>query len=450
MKNTLDESRKNHRRLLYLLSLISLIIFQTACPAPLAAMDLVEAYTRARAHDPLFGTSFYEHEAAGTLPAQGRSLLLPQVEAYGSKSEYYYDSAPVYYRDFTSESMGVSLKQPLFDIPKFYEYRQHTIRKNIGDERFASSEQDLILRLTEAYFKGLTAGSLLDLVDAEKKAVGEQREQAKRMFQCGVATITDVHDAEARYDSVLAQEIEAKNDLDIKMQALKRIVGIEPGVLSPLREDAPLRGPESDDLEDWIDKARKNHPILKSYAHRIVYQEAELKKNKGQHWPSLELVGGYNSTNTNNTLETERISYSSLGFQVSLPVFSGGYTQAKVNEARAVLGQTRKEYDSTLAEITQKLSEAFFGIRSNVAKIDALRAANKSASTSLESNKKSLEAGVRTTIDVLNAQRELQRVRARLLQAQYDCLLDIVRLKAHAGTLSEEDVDAINEWLQNK
>lgn len=161
-------------------------------------------------------------------------------------------------------------------------------------------------------------------------------------------------------------------------------------------------------------------------------------------------MGGYNSTNTNNTLETERISYSSLGFQVSLPVFSGGYTQAKVNEARAVLGQTRKEYDSTLAEITQKLSEAFFGIRSNVAKIDALRAANKSASTSLESNKKSLEAGVRTTIDVLNAQRELQRVRARLLQAQYDCLLDIVRLKAHAGTLSEEDVDAINEWLQNK
>jgi outer membrane protein len=304
MKNKMDESLKDHRRLLSFLSLMSLILFQTPYPASLAAMDLLEAYTRARAHDPLFGSSFYEHEAAGTLPAQGRSLLLPQVEAYGTRAEYYYDSAPVFYRDFTGESMGVSLRQPIFNIPKFYEYRQHTIRKNIGDERFASSEQDLILRLTEAYCRGLTAGSLLDLVDAEKKAVGEQREQAKRMFQCGVATITDVHDAEARYDSVLAQEIEAKNDLDVKMQALKKIVGIEPGVLSPLREDAPLGVPESDNLEDWIDKTRKNHPILKSYAHQIAYQEAELKKNKGQHWPSLELVGGYNRTNTSDNRET--------------------------------------------------------------------------------------------------------------------------------------------------
>jgi len=432
----------------FLLMGIALILLSSAGPASLSAMDLVEAYTRAREYDPLFGAAFYEHEAAKTMPAQGRSYLLPQISAYGTESRYNYYEAPYYYQDFNSESMGVSLKQPVFNIPRFYEYRQNKIRGVIGDARYATAEQDLILRVAEAYFNGLAAGDLLQLIDAEKKAVMEQREQAKKMFQAGVATLTDVHDAEARYDSVLAKEIEARNDLDIKMQALKRIVGIEPGVLNFLKEDISLSVPETERLEEWIGKAKQYHPVLKEYANRIAYQEAELKKTKGQHWPSVDFVAGYTNTNTNNNIETSRLSYGSVGVQLNLPVFSGGYTAAKVKEARAVLGQTRKEYENSLADITQKLSEAFLGIRGNIAKIDALLVARKSASTSLESNRMSLLAGVRTTIDVLNANQELQNVRARLLQARYDCLMNIVKLKASAGTLSGDDLLTINSWLQ--
>ena len=151
--------------------------------------------------------------------------------------------------------------------------------------------------------------------------------------------------------------------------------------------------------------------MLKSYAYQIDYQEAELKKNQGQHWPSLDMVGGYNRTNTNNAVIIPNLSYGSVGVQVNLPVFNGGYTSAKVKEARAVLEKAKKEYENTLAYITQKLSEAFLGIRGNIKQIGALLAANKSASTSLESNRMSLMAGVRTTIDVLNAERELQQVR---------------------------------------
>jgi outer membrane protein len=449
MKSMMHHKVKSDHHILALFLLLSMMLFQMTYPSSLAAMDLVEAYTRAKEHDPLFGSSFYEHEAAKTLPVQGRALLLPQVQAYGNDFKYNYDSAPSFYDDFNSFSMGVSLKQPIFNIPRFYEYRQHNIRKKIGDVRFASAEQDLILRLTEAYFNGLAASNLLDLIDAERKAVIEQREQAKRMYQAGVSTITDVHDAEARYDSVLAKEIEAKNDLDIKIQALKRIVGIKPARLTPLKEDVPLGVPEPDSLEGWIEKAKKNHPVLKSYAYQIDYQKAELKKNQGQHWPSFDLVGGYNKTNTNSAVRIPNVAYGSVGVQVNVPVFNGGYTWAKVKEARAVLEKAKKDYENILADITQKLSEAFIGIRGNIKKIDALLAANKSASTSLESNRMSMMAGVRTTIDVLNAERELQQVRTRLLKARYDSLLNIVRLKAHAGTLSGDDLREINQWLQN-
>jgi len=427
---------------------IALIVLSSVVPASLSAMDLLDAYSRARENDPLFGASFYEREAARTMPAQGRSYLLPQISAYGTESKYYYDQAPDYYHDFNSEALGVSLKQPLFNIPRFYEYRQNKIRAIIGEVRFNSAEQDLILRLSEAYFNALAAHNLLEVIDSEKKAISGAREQARKMFQAGVSTITDVHDAEARYDSVLAKEIEAKNNLDIKMQALKRIVGIDPGELNFLKEDVPFGIPEPVSLEGWIEKAKQHHPVLKEYANRIAYQEAELKKARGQHWPSLDFVAGYNKTNTNNTVQTNRISYGSVGVQLNLPVFSGGYTAAKVREALAVLGQARKEYENSLADITQKLSEAFLGIRGNMSKIDALLMATKSASTSLESNRMSLLAGVRTTIDVLNAEQEFHDVRVRLLQARYDCLLNIVKLKASAGTLSGDDLLAINSWLQ--
>jgi len=448
MKNKRDYRRKSHSHFLSLLLLLSLIFLQSVLAASLDAMDLMEAYTRAKEHDPLFGSSYYEHEAAKTLPAQGRSYLLPQVQAYGSESKYYYDSAPPYYEDFNSESMGVSLKQPLFNVSRFYEYRQHNVRKNIGDARFVSAEKDLMLRVAEAYFSVLAAEDLLVLIAVEKKAVLEQLEQAKGMFKAGVATITDVHDAEARYDSVRAREIEARSNLDVKMLALKRIVGTEPGGLNLLKEDISLGVPEPERLESWIETAKKNHPLLKAYAYQISYQETEIRKNQGQHWPSLDLVGGYNKTNTNNTLQTQRISYGSVGVQLNLPVFSGGYTVAKVKESRAILGQAQKQYENVLADITQRLSEAFFGIRDNMSKIEALRTASRSASTSLKSNRMSLLAGVRTTIDVLNAERDLQDVRLRLLKARYDCLLNIVKLKAYAGTISEKDLQEINEWLQ--
>lgn len=431
----------------FILVSVSLILMQIAILPSLFAMDLREAYTRAKEQDPLFGSAFYEHEASRTLSRQGRSFLLPQIQASAAWIKYYFDNAPAYYLDYDSKSMGINLRQPIFNLPKFYEYRQYNIRAGMGDVKFASAEQNLILRVAEAYFNGLAAGNLIGLIDTEKKAVIEQLDRSKKMFQAGVATRADIDDAEARHDSVLSQEIEAKNNRDIKMQAIKRIVGIEPDGLNLLKEDMPLRVPEPASLDGWIEMAKKNNSVLKSYAYQIDLQEAELKKNKGQHWPTLDLVAGYQSTNTNNYVKTDEISYGSVGVQLTLPIFSGGYASAKVAESQAILKQSRKDYENALSDATQKLGEAFLGIRGSIARIDALLTAVRSASASLHSNKMGLNAGIRTTVDVLNAQRELRDVSAKLLQARYDYLMNTLKLKFYAGTLAADDVVMINQWL---
>lgn len=431
----------------FILVLVSLILMQIAILPSLFAMDLMEAYSRAKDQDSLFGSAFYEHEASRTLSRQGRSFLLPQVQASAAWTRYYFDNAPAYYLDYDAQSMGINVRQPIFSLPKFYEYRQYNIRAGIGDVKFASAEQNLILRVAEAYFNGLAAGNMIELIDTEKKAVIEQLERSKKMFQAGVATLADIDDAEARHDSVLSQEIEAKNNRDIKMQAIKRIVGIEPDGLNLLKEDIPLRVPEPASLDGWIEMAKKNNPVLKSYAYQIDLQEAELKKNKGQHWPTLDLVAGYQNTNTNNYVKTDEISYGSVGVQLTLPIFSGGYTSAKVAESQAILGQSRKDYENALSDATQKLGEAFLGIRGSIARIDALLTAVRSASVSLHSNKMGLNAGIRTTVDVLNAQRELRDVSTKLLQARYDYLMNTLKLKFYTGTLAADDVVMINQWL---
>jgi outer membrane protein len=451
MKIEMHCKRKYRSHFRLILLLISIILLQPAMPPSLFAMDLMEAYTRAKERDPLFGSSIYEHEAARTLSKQGRSFLLPQIQIGGAISRYDFDTAPSYYNDYTGRSLGISLKQPIFNIPKFYEYRQHNIRETIGDVRFASAEQDLILRVAEAYFNGMATRHSLELIDTEKKAVMEQLEQAKKMFRAGIATITDVHDAEARYDLILSKEVEGKYNLEIKIQAIKRIVGIEPDGLSFLKEDTPLRVPEPESLEGWIEIAKKHNPILKSYTYNVDYYKEEIIKNRGQHLPSVDLVAGYSKTNKSGEyLQTQNLSYTSVGIQVNIPVFSGGYISAKVKESQARFEQAKKEYENALSDNVQKLTEAFLGIKGSIVRINMLLTAIRSASTSLHSNKKGLIAGVRTIVDVLNAERELHDVRGNLLQARYDYIMNILKLKFYAGTLSEEDVLMINQWLQTR
>jgi outer membrane protein len=316
--------------------------------------------------------------------------------------------------------------------------------------KFAWAEQDLIVRVAEAYLNGMAAKDSQQLVDTEKKAVLEQLERARRTFQAGTGTIIDVRDAEARYDAILSKEVESKYNFEIKIQALKRLVGVEPDGLSFVREDLPLVVPEPDSLESWIETSKKYNPTLRYYAYSIDSDKEEVRKNWGQHFPSVDLLAQYSKTNTNNYLETPSLTYWFVGVQVSFPIFTGGYISAKVQESRAKFEQTKKTYENVVLDNTQKLTEAFLGIKASIVKINTLLTAIRSASTALQADKMGLIAGVRTMIEVLNAEKDLQDFRRQLGQARYEYIMNTLKLKLYAGVLSEDDVFVINQWLQTK
>lgn len=409
-------------------------------------MEILEAYHMAQKNDAAFNSARYEYQAAQTMPAQGLSYLLPSLEAHYTRGKYDTDS-PIS-GDYSSLMYGLTLRQPVFNLGRVFEYTQHKVRADLGKAKFTAAESDLIMRTATVYFDVLAAWDKLEIVEAQKKAVGEQLEQAKKLFNAGVGTLTDVHDALARYNMLLSDEIEAKNNIDIKIKAFKRVVGAEPKEFSRLKETIPLLTPPPDDLDGWIQIAKKNNPIIKYYLYNIDFYKQEHRKMMAQYFPYVDIVADHHTSNTVLDFRTEETTYTSVMAQITLPLFQGGYTMAKTKEATAKLEQAKADLDRVLSENAQKISEAFLGIKGNMALIQALGLAVQSAEISLQSNKMGLKAGIRTIVDVLNAQKQLYDARMSLLKTKYDYIINILKLKSEAGVLSEEDVALISNWLQ--
>ena len=431
-----------------ILLLFSFILLQTAISPSLSATDLMEAYTRAKEHDPVYGSVVYENKALQTKSKQGLSYLLPQIQTSGTISRYDFDTAPDIYKDYTANTYNINLRQPLINFFRFAEYRQHNILPSLGEMKLAEALQNLGIRVAEAYFNLLAAKDTLELVVEEKEAVSKQLEQAKKLFRAGAVTITEVHDAEARYHLVLFHEVEAQNNLAVKTTAFQKIVGPDPVAPSRLKDTLPLIPPEPGVLTRWIEMAKERNPTLKYFSYNIHFSEEEVKKVRAQHYPFVDLSAGYTRSNTRDYIQTNTISYSSIGLSVTLPIFSGGYVTAKTEESKARLGQAKKEYENAFSDIVQRLTEAFLGIQSSIVSINTLEIAVKSTEISLHSNQKGLLAGIRTTVDVLNAQRELYNARVKLLQTKYGYILHLIKLKAAAGILSEVDMAMVNDWFQ--
>jgi len=434
----------------FIMKYVSLLIF-VSCFAlythsSLAAIEILESYHMAQKNDAAFNSARYEYEAAQTMPAQGLSYLLPSVEAHYMTGNYDTDSPTS--GNYSSCSYGATLRQPVFNMARIFEYTQHKVRADLGKAKFTAAESDLIIRTATVYFDVLAARDKLEIVEAEKRAVAEQLEQAKRLFKAGAGTITDIHDALARYNTLLADEIEAKNNININVKAFKRVTGVEPKDLCPLKETIPFSAPSPDDLDGWIEIAKKNNPIIKYYYYNVDFYKQEHRKMTAQYFPNVDIVADHHTSDTIQYYRTEEVTYDSVMVQITLPLFQGGYTRAKTKEAAAKLEQAKADFDGVLSENAQKISEAFLGIKGNMALIQALEFAVQSAEISLQSNKMGLKAGIRTIVDILNAQRQLYHERMSLLKTKYDYIINFLKLKSEAGVLSEEDLAVISEWLQ--
>ena len=439
--------------------LIAATSFATLAAFPAAgfAEDLLQVYRDARAFDAQFAAARFALQAGLEKLPQGRALLRPTVGLSAATTRSNLDieprggnPAPATTRNTEVNSYTFSLSQPIYRAQNFLQYDQAEFQVKQAEAAFAQATQDLILRVSQAYFDVLSAQDTLALVGAQKAAISEQLAQAKRNFEVGTATITDTHEAQARFDLSISQEIAARNDLEVKRRNLQQIAGKNYPSLKPLRQDVKLSAPTPTTMESWVDLAQKQ-----SYA--VMVQEAtteianlEAKRQQAGHYPTLDLVANYGYTGQNaSSLSAfgSNITQTSIGLQLAVPLYQGGAISSRAREAAANYEKSKQDLENARRSSALGSQQSFLGVMNGIAQVRALEAALVSSQSALDSNKLGYEVGVRINIDVLNAQSQLYQTKRDLAQARYNVLLGTLKLRQAAGTLTLDDVRAINALL---
>lgn len=420
------------------------------------AADLLETFRAAQANDPVFAAARAARQAGLEKLPQGRSLLLPSLNL--SANSTLNDQTIQYQGTFlfpggnqryNSHGYNVNLTQPLFRQQNWLAYTESELQVAQAEAQFMLAEQDLILRVAQAYFDVLIAQDSVQLAEAQKTAITEQLEQAKRNFEVGSATITDTHEAQARYDLTSAQEIAAQNDLEIKRRALQQLLNAMPKELKPLGKEFKLEAPQPADMEKWVGDAESNNPQLAIAKAAAEIAEKEVARNRGGHYPTVDLVANYSKSyaNGSNFGVGSDATGKSVGVQLNLPLFQGGAVNSRWREAEANRDRAKEELENARRTVATQTRQAYLGVVSGIARVKALQQALTSSESVLEASKLGQEVGVRTNLDVLNAQQQLYATRRDLYQAEYNYLVSHLRLKAAAGSLGEEDVGRVNRAL---
>ena len=425
-------------------------------PGAVNAADLLETFRAAQANDPVFSAARATLQAGQEKLPQGRSALLPSVNLSANTT---YNDSTIQYRGTTflpggnnrynSNGYGVSLVQPLFRQQSWLVYSESELQAAQAETQFRIAEQDLMLRVAQAYFDVLIAQDSVQLVEAQKTAISEQLEQAKRNFEVGSATITDTLEAQARHDLTGAQEIAARNNLEIKRSALQQLINALPQDLKPLGKEFKLESPQPADMEKWVDNAQLNNLQLAIAQAGAEIAEKEVARNRGGHYPTVDIVANYSKSAANGGSfgVGSDSTNKSVGLQLNMPLFQGGGVNSKWREAEANRERAKQELENTRRNVAQQTRQAYLGVVSGIAQVMALQQALASSESVLEASKLGHEVGVRTNLDVLNAQQQLFSTRRDLYQAQYNYLTSQLRLKAAAGALSESDLTSVNQAL---
>ena len=419
------------------------------------AQSLVDLYTAARAYDASYQSAKAQYDATLYKADQARALVLPKVGLTSGYSGSNYESkslpgASTVDRGYTTQTAGISASHPLYHPADEATYQQSLRANDQATAALKAAEQDLIVRLSQAYFDVLASSDSLAFVKAQKAAVQEQLASAKRNFEVGTATITDTREAQARFDLVTAQEIAADNDLRVKNLALAQLVGKSAAQPKPLVEPVALDSFAAADVESWVSRSQSAHPAIQQLQVALEVAQLETRKARAANLPTLDLVAGYQAT-TNNGSATTGLNYgsnaASIGVNFSLPLFAGFSIQNRVKETVSLEEKARADLESAMRTVAQGTRAAFFGMESGLGQVKAYEAADLSSQSALDANKLGYQVGVRINIDVLNAQSQVFDTKAKLSKARYDVLVGSLRLRQASGTLAEADLQPVNALL---
>ncbi|HZV92645.1 MAG TPA: TolC family outer membrane protein [Caldimonas sp.] len=416
-------------------------------PGTAGAQSLLELYEAAHAYDAAYLSARSLAESAPYRVEQTRALMRPNVTVSAGASRDTVKPPAEYGYDSNTLQATIGVRQPLFNRANSSSIAQadRSLESSLAD--LDSAEQDLMLRVAQAYFDVLAAQDTLTTTRANKAAIAEQLASAKRNFEVGTATITDTREAQARFDLATAQEVTADNDLVTRRIALDQLVGRDGVVPRQLRVPVVLPLPTTS-LEQLVADAALDHPAVRRA--RVAYDIAalETEKARAQGLPTVDAVasaGGGRSTIapgfTGPALNT------SIGVQINMPLFAGFAIQNRLKETLLLEERARNDFDAAQRGVVQATRQAYYTLQSSAAQVKALEAAEASSQLALEATQVGYRVGVRVNVDVLNAQSQLYQTRRDLARARYDVLLNTLRLDQQAGRLTPGDVLAINNLL---
>jgi outer membrane protein len=449
-------------------------------------IDLIQLYQEAAFSDPVLNAARFNYVASKELYWQGLSLLLPQANATPTGTRYYQhganattvSSSPGNSRVFDQKSYTVTLTQPVFNVAALEAFKQGDLNTKIADMRFYLAQQDLIIRVSQAYFDALTSQDNVELYRNKKDLIKQQLDIAQAKFDAGLATIVDVNTAQAALDLANSQEIAAQADLIVKRGVLEQLVGHAVGPLKPLVKEAKIDGvlkdprskskdskgypiaesvnpqlPPGQTMDDWINQAEAANFNVLANQLSVSLAESTYRSAQALNYPSVNFVGttGYNTSNgtpNSYTPANTNVYNNTIALQMTIPLVSGGFNSSVIRQNAALVDQAKANYDNARRTAAQSTRTAFTGFYGGLASVKAFEAAERSSSSALESSKLGFQVGTLINIDVLIALDTLITTRSQLQQARYNTILNAIKLKAHAAALTDEDLISINTLLR--
>ncbi|MEO8751576.1 MAG: TolC family outer membrane protein [Casimicrobiaceae bacterium] len=421
-----------------------------------AGEDLLQIYREAQKSDPAIAAARSQWEATQERVPQARAGLLPNVNLQASANLNQFDQTihstlrTDINREYWLGSATFSASQPLYRPQNVIALGQAKEQVTQSDFTLAISQQDLIIRTSVAYFDVLLAEFNVELAEQQKLAVAEQLAQAKRNFEVGTATITDTNEAQAKYDSIIATEIQARNDLDRRRTALMAIIGHMPKSLKRVGRGFEPSLPEPNNIDYWVDRAVKDNLSVRFSQSNFDIATLEVERAKAGHLPTLDLVASYQAQSSNGTTSINTLSDSrlgQLGILLNVPIYTGGFVNSRVRETISLQDKSRADLEAAKRFAGSNAQDGFSGVNSAAAAVKAFEQAVASAEVALQSNILGQEVGIRTNLDVLNVQQNVFSTRRDLANAYFQYLLAVLRLKASVGTLNEVDLEELNRRL---
>jgi outer membrane protein len=434
----------------------SLLVFLgLVIPLPGFADDILSVYQLAVESDPQLQAAKAAYQATLEVIPQSRAALLPNLGATGVVTrDRYHNRNPAAGEPentyATNKTFGAQLTQAIYQRESFLKLEQTDTVVAQSKAQLTAAEQDLILRVATRYFLVLGAQDNLAFVKGDKEAIGRTLDQAQQRFDVGLSAITDVLEAQARYDIAVSDEINAEKLLADAREALREVTGVEPGVLEVLQPEIPLIPPDPAVEEQWVTVATDQNPLLVAARAATETARQEIDIQRAGHYPTLDLTADYAWRNNDFGgfgISQER-NDSSIGVQMTLPLYTGGLVSANTRQSQHQFTQAQETQVQQRRATERQARDYFRGVMTGISKVTALEQAVVSNEKALEAAEAGFDVGTRTIVDVLDTQRDLLSAKRDHARSRYDYLLDILRLKQAAGSLEENDLRLINALLQ--